>query len=414
MKQWCWQLSGWSVLTSMSFEERGVAVAMSLGGKAREIVQAIPIRILQRRDGLTYLLRVLEAEMGAELQDRQRAAGKSFKAFVRPRAMSAAEFVTTFERIYGEAVSHGLAMSRTMLSQELISKAQLTDQQELWVLQQCNADYNQYEIIRRSIKRIPALDQRHGPDASAWPIIDGDSTVPSTPAPSQKDYNPWASGGLNIPHDAPPPGLPSPSESDAQAWPAQEDEWWEADSDDYLSCQGDDNDVELATAFVIRRKVRVQKRHNKGGKGGGKTWRGRRIKSGKGGTWFENDTGEQIFVGQNVRNLDNEPPQGWSKEKWLARTPCPGCGSRFHRDCSNRQPKGKGHSKGYGSGKHSFGIFMTSMMAMASDVGGFIPISTPLQMQPSVTYRNNCFQRGNYVNLQSKNFFQIFLHMQIP
>ena len=241
MKAWFWQLAGWSVLTSMSFEERGVAVAMSLGGKARDIVQNIPIRVLQRRDGLNYLLRTLEAEMGAELQDRQRAAGKAFKAFIRQRAMPASDFVTTFERLYGEAVQHGMAMSRTLLSQELISKAQLSDQQELWVLQQCGADYNQYEIIRRSIKRIPALDPRHGTDAQVW-NVDGTDNQPPSSTPSQKDYNPFSAHGLNVPVDnpTPTPMTPASYDNDAQAWPAHDDEWWEVESDDYLSCQGEE------------------------------------------------------------------------------------------------------------------------------------------------------------------------------
>ncbi len=38
----------------------------------------------------------------------------------------------------------------------------------------------------------------------------------------------------------------------------------------------------------------------------------------------------------------NHPP-GVSAEQWAKRTPCPGCGSRWHRDC-------RGKSKGKGNG----------------------------------------------------------------
>eukprot|EP00969_Alexandrium_andersonii_P348002 15387563-Alexandrium_andersonii.AAC.1 len=34
-------------------------------------------------------------------------------------------------------------------------------------------------------------------------------------------------------------------------------------------------------------------------------------------------------------------PPGMSREAWVKRTPCPGCGSRWHRDCRNRGGKGK-------------------------------------------------------------------------
>ena len=41
----------------------------------------------------------------------------------------------------------------------------------------------------------------------------------------------------------------------------------------------------------------------------------------------------------------DEVPQGWTKEKWLARTKCATCGSRWHRDCSKPKGKGKGKSQ---------------------------------------------------------------------
>ena len=95
----------------MDHSERGIATAMSLGGKARDIAQGIPQAILGTRQGLHILLTRLEAEMGSELQDRQRAAGKSFERYTRQKQTSASEFVTVFERLYAEAVAHGLAIS---------------------------------------------------------------------------------------------------------------------------------------------------------------------------------------------------------------------------------------------------------------------------------------------------------------
>jgi hypothetical protein len=152
----------------MDHSERGIAVGMSVGGKAREIAQGIPQAILGQRNGLQVLLRTLEAELGSELQDGQRAAGRSFEKFQRAKGQSASEYVTSFERVYADAVAHGLAMSRTLLSQKLLDRAGLTEGQELWILQQCNGDYSQYEVIRRAMKRLPSLDHRHNHDANAW------------------------------------------------------------------------------------------------------------------------------------------------------------------------------------------------------------------------------------------------------
>ena len=197
----------------MAYEERGIATAMSLGGKARDIAQAIPQHILGRRDGLSILLARLEGELGSELQDRQRFASRAFDRFQRGKQQAASEFVTQFERLYSEAVAHGLAMSRTLLSQKLIDKAMLSENQELWVMQQCGGDYSRYEAIRQAIKRIPSLDPRHSSDANAW-FGDNDQSsngTSSSPNP-QHHYNPFQSGNLQTP-------APDPANYQAPALP---------------------------------------------------------------------------------------------------------------------------------------------------------------------------------------------------
>jgi hypothetical protein len=42
-----------------------------------------------------------------------------------------------------------------------------------------------------------------------------------------------------------------------------------------------------------------------------------------------------------TRNEDVTIPPGWKAEDWLKRTPCPGCGSRFHRNCTLQKGSGK-------------------------------------------------------------------------
>ena len=81
-RQWLWQLSGWNRITGMSAEEKGVAVALSLGGRAGRIAQAMPPALLNQRNGLHSLLIRLETELGSELQDRVRSAARQFQGIV--------------------------------------------------------------------------------------------------------------------------------------------------------------------------------------------------------------------------------------------------------------------------------------------------------------------------------------------
>ena len=75
-------------MTGMSWEERGIATAMSVGGKAQRIAMAIPQAILGRRDGLAILLARLEADLGSEAQDRVRLAGRQFQKFRRHKGQT--------------------------------------------------------------------------------------------------------------------------------------------------------------------------------------------------------------------------------------------------------------------------------------------------------------------------------------
>ena len=134
-KQYLWTLAGWSRLTSMSWNERGIAVAMSLGGKAATIAQEIPVAILSMPQGLSNLLRRLDADLGSELQDRVKESARAFMRYRRPRGVSAAEHIVTFERLYADANSHCLYYSPVTLTMLLLESCQLTDSQEQWVMQ---------------------------------------------------------------------------------------------------------------------------------------------------------------------------------------------------------------------------------------------------------------------------------------
>jgi hypothetical protein len=142
----------------MSWDERGVAVAMSLGGRAGRIARSVPQAVLSQPNGLYILLNRLETYLGAELQDRVRNHARAFMRYRRPRGCSASDHILEFERLYAEAVSHGLYFNTVTLSMYLLDTCQLSRHQEEWVLQTVAADYSRYDEIRLALKRLPALD----------------------------------------------------------------------------------------------------------------------------------------------------------------------------------------------------------------------------------------------------------------
>lgn len=367
-RQFLWQLGCWAKITGMAYEDRGTALAMSLGGRAQKIAMAIPAALLGQRNGLQILVAQLEAGLGSEAQDQCKAAFETFEAYRRPGRLSATEYILTFESLYSEAVAHGLSMNRVMLSQRLLKAANLTAQQEEWILGQVGANYLDYEGIRRAMRRCPSLDGRHHGDAQMY-VVDGIQHTQSadhTRAPPT--YNPFNANQLqHAPPEAPVDQLPPPASLPPQmgidsAYPVVTDD---DSSDDYQSTGPSDGDptdaIALAQAWVVHRRKRKFFKKS-GGKGKSKGRKGQRK---KGGVWFED---QQVFVADHERNLSNEVPDGWDKQKWLSRTPCKGCGSRWHRDCTQKRGKGQ---KGSGRG---FSAFMTqavlSTALLASSIAG--------------------------------------------
>ena len=223
LKGWLWQLAAWSRLTSMGWSDRGLAVALSLGGKARELAQTIPHHVLALPTGLSVLLRRIESELGSELQDRTRGAAKVFLQYRRQKGQSSAEYIMQFESRYQTAVDHGLSLSVTMLSMMMLEGCGLSSSQEEWVLGCVGGSYENYTGLRRALRRMPSLDSRHK-DSSGWPAWDEDSQDKAWPTnqKSEPEYDPFHNhnkGELNIP----PP----------DAWPAEECEDAESESDDY-------------------------------------------------------------------------------------------------------------------------------------------------------------------------------------
>ena len=231
----------------MSWDERGVAVAMSLGGRAVRIARSVPQAVLSQPNGLYILLNRLETYLGAELQDRVRNHARAFMRYRRPRGCSASDHILEFERLYAEAVSHGLYFNTVTLSMYLLDTCQLSRHQEEWVLQTVAADYSRYDEIRLALKRLPALDSHQ----EAFPA--NQSAPEHEPAylnPEQGQHDPaqMRMNGLNHP-------LPEASPSDThsqEAYPAGHpdaaDEW-EEESDDFVSDNASDLDSTTSLHF---------------------------------------------------------------------------------------------------------------------------------------------------------------------
>ena len=403
---WLWQLAGWSRLTGMPWEDRGTAVALSLGGRAGRIAQGLPHDWLGRRDGLFLLLQKIEQELGSELQDRVRNAGRQFLKFRRPRNMQAAEYISEYERLYTEGVQHGLYFNPTMLSMMLVEHANLSTTQEDWILQTVAADWTKYAEIRTAFRRLPSLDTRHSSETQNWPVNAHDSS--SWQQPASSSWQQPASSSWQQPASAQ-PSVPHPFQDQHLNLPIQEYGASETQNNDWdFTGFGDEDDSDSDDDFCSSCPSHLDMQEFEQTQQAWAMNRARRFGKGKKGKRRGYRTGGRrpanVWAVDNKRNLSQEVPAGWDSAKWLARVPCAGCGSRWHRQCEGKgkvfaikgrkkgghKGKGKGKAPQFGKGQSAFGTFVVlaaSMMQGASSV-----------FQCSLNYTNatlaNCYDQS--------------------
>jgi hypothetical protein len=231
---------------------------------------------------------------------------------------------------------------------------------------------------------MPELDARHR-DASAWAL----NATPeeqswsenaelqknayqqySDPSASPSQVSPYSFQDNRL-NSAPPEPRNS---STIQSWFAEDSD----SDDDYCSTiqsnlsENANDGIVAAWAVFHRRKTFAKRKFGKTPRQGTKR-------------------PHKAWVIDNKRNLSNEVPRGWSKDKWLARTPCVGCGSRWHRSCEGLGAKAhfikkqKGHkgqkggqsSSSFNPGKGNFGkshfafLMMSGLLQAASSM--FVP-----------------------------------------
>ena len=336
LRDYLWLLDAWNRITGMAQWEKGVTTAMSLGGKAARIARSIDLATLQQPWGLGYLVYRLECDLGSESQERQRAALDNFGNYQRGKGSSFIDHVMNFELLLDEAVKAGAQWNDVMKSDKLIKTARLTADEERWVLKPVAGDLSRYNDIRAALRRLPwKSDSHHRHNGELYNTSLQQSHIPPDPTP------------FNLQHQQlhqPPVAFQGPLNPSTQST-ANDDQ-----VPDLMSEPPSDTDDDVLSSNSEAGSDEVQ------------TWGSAWAIHLRGKRRFKKSAPKKPFVpGQKKdhrkahpavkdpkRNLKDEPPKGISKQEWEKRFPCPGCGSRWHRDCrqgsGGKGGKRQGHS----------------------------------------------------------------------
>jgi len=309
-RKWLWSLDLWQQITSVPLAQRAIMVALALGGRAQEVAEWIPAGLLSEPRGLATLVFCLEQRFGTEDQDDQKLALEKWDKLVRPRGQNLTHFLNDFDQVLTEASFYGLRVSDVGLSQALISKARLGEDDIRWILLPAGGDFAQYQVIRRAFKRLP---RAHGKDVHLT-NASGMANA-TTPFPVHEP----------VEHEAPPIDQNDQAASSVDPVQASVDceqfaVGYDPDQFELDTEANSSDDQRQLEEFAAYKKFQKKSR-----KGQGKS---------------------KKASPPGAQPKGPGPPPGVSVEQWNKRVPCPKCGSRWHRDCSQWKDKPKAQSKG--------------------------------------------------------------------
>ena len=110
-ENWKKELKAWERLTEVKDNKRGLAVLLSLEGKAKDAILDLDIDQLSNHNGVKIITDKLDtlylkdkAQMAYEAYDK-------FEKFHRPADMSIKDYVNEFERLLNKTKSYGTSIS---------------------------------------------------------------------------------------------------------------------------------------------------------------------------------------------------------------------------------------------------------------------------------------------------------------
>ena len=126
---WKNEVRMWATVTELSKSKMGVAVALSLTGKARDAAVDIDVTILNAEDGLDKLLIELDKLFEKEKVDLQYLAYSNFENCKRSDRGSIDDFIVEFEQLYNRAKKQAMELPEALLAYKFVANLSLTDKQ---------------------------------------------------------------------------------------------------------------------------------------------------------------------------------------------------------------------------------------------------------------------------------------------
>ena len=126
-ENWEKALKYWQIVSSLTSEQQGPAIVLTLKGKAQEAVLELGVKEINAKDGVDKILIKLGEIYKKDTVDTAYEAFEQFIYFKREPGMDINSFINEFERRYSKAKEHDCVLSSSTLGFFLLNQAKLSE-----------------------------------------------------------------------------------------------------------------------------------------------------------------------------------------------------------------------------------------------------------------------------------------------
>lgn len=151
-QQWKSEVKLWELVTDLDKKKRGLALALSLEGKAREVAVDISSDDLNADDGVNKLVTALDNLFEKDKVDQAYSAYTVFDKFYRTDGMAMSNYIIQFEQNYTKCKKHDMVLPDAILAFKLLDNASLDRNSRQMALTAC-ADLK-FDTMKSALNRI--------------------------------------------------------------------------------------------------------------------------------------------------------------------------------------------------------------------------------------------------------------------
>ena len=151
-EQWKTEVHLWELVTDLEKKKRGIALALSLQGKAREVAADADPEKLNADDGVAFLIKELDKLFEQDKVDQTYSTYTAFDTYQREGTTDMSVYIINFEQKYNKCKKYEMTLPDTVLAFKLLDNAGLSESDRQMALSACSD--LKFDTMKTALNRI--------------------------------------------------------------------------------------------------------------------------------------------------------------------------------------------------------------------------------------------------------------------